>query len=244
MIRAMKTIKHAVKHHYQPTNSSCGYTALSILLSFYDKDVSVEELLTAVKQPLNSKGEPGGSITAELVTWCLSQGFSSELYSFDGLMLDLSWQKLSQNKLLEKIEAAQESRDVLGLGKDYGHRYLKAYAGMLKAGGKLTIQSHVSTTLINELLQTAPVFANVCSNVMDNLGRTKTTGLREFVEDDADGRMYTHSIVIYGLDGEGNYLIADPWRGMRTVDADTLLSSIAMAQIECDNMIFQLAVTK
>lgn len=236
----MKAIKHDVKHHYQPTNTSCGYTALSILLSFYDKDVSVEELLTAVKQPLNDKGEPGGSITAELVTWCLSQGFDSTLYSFDGLMLDISWQKLSQAKLLDKIEAVQESRDVLGLGVEYGSRYLKAYADMMKAGGELTIQSHVTTRLINNLLQTAPVYANVCSNVMNDLGRTRTAELHKYVEDDIEGRLFTHSVVIYGRDTNGNYLIADPWSGMIEIDTDTLLSSITMAQIECDNMVFQL----
>jgi hypothetical protein len=240
----MIPIKHKIQHYYQPTNTSCGYAALAMLLSFYDKEVGVEDLLASVEQPTDDKGEPTGSITTELVSWCLTQGFNSVLYSFDCLMLDLSWQKLTQSQLLEKIEATQGSRDVLGLGVEYGRRYLKAYADMLKAGGRLNLQPHVTTTLLNDLLTESPVYANVCSDVMDNLGRTKTVGLREFVEDDVNGRLHTHSIVIYGIDERGEYLVADPWRGLRTLNADTLICSITMAQIECDNMVFQLTVAK
>ena len=213
-----------------------------MLLSFYGKQVSVENLFSDVTQPTDENGEAAGSITTELISWCLEQGFTSNLYSFDCQMLDLSWHKLSSDELLEKIEANQESRDVLGLGLDYGRRYLKGYATMLQAGGRLTILPHVTSGLIRDLLNNAPVYVNVCSDVMDNLGRTKTVGLREFVEDDTDGRLHTHSIIVYGVDEKGDFLVADPWRGLRTLDAETMLCSISMAQIECDNMLFQLSI--
>jgi len=232
--------QHKITHHYQPTNTTCGYAALAMLLSFYGQEVSVDDLLASVQQPTDKNGDPTGSITTELISWCLKQGFRSKLYSFDCELLDLSWQKLNQSEMRSKIELHATTRDVLGLGNEYAQRYLLGYANMMKAGGELTIAPHVTTKLINELLEQAPVYANVCSDVMDNLGRTKTVGLREFKEDDINGRLHTHSIVVYGTNDAGDYLVADPWRGLRILDPETLLCSITMAQIECDNMIFQL----
>jgi hypothetical protein len=235
-------IVHKITHHFQPTNTTCGYAALATLLSFYDKRVTVEDILKNVEQPLNENGEPGGSITTELIRWCLGEGFASDLYSFDLEMLDLSWQKLSQQEMLKKIEFYATTRDVLGLGQDYAKRYLYGYANMIKAGGKLSTLPHVTTKLLNNLLKDAPLYVNVCSDVMDNKGRTKSTGPRLDEEDDVNGRIHTHSIIVYGMNDTGNYLVADPWSGLRELDAETLLCSISMAQVECDNMIFQLSI--
>ena len=234
------SIQHKIDFALQPTNTTCGYTALSMLLSFYDKKVSTEELTASVEQPTDKDGHPVGSITTELVQWCLNQGFKSHLYSFDCQMLDLSWNKLTQEDLKTKINDFSGSRNVLGLGRDYGQRYMDGYAAMITLGGKLAVLPHVTSELIDTLLATGPVYANVCSDVMDNIGRTETVGLRQFQEDDKDGSLHTHSIVVYGKNEDGDYLVADPWRGPRTLSAETLLCSITMAQIECDNMIFQL----
>lgn len=234
------TIEHKIIHQYQPTNTTCGYAALAMLLSFYDKTVTVDDLVKSVKQPTNKEGDPIGSITTELITWCLSQGFRSKLYSFDCELLDLSWGRLSSEEIIAKIEQHRSSRNVLGLGNEYAKRYLDGYATMMKHGGVLIIQPHVTTKLIDSLLKTAPVYVNVCSDVMDNIGRTKVAGLRQFEEDDEDGSIHTHSIVVYGITDRKEYLVADPWRGPRKLDAETLLCSITMAQVECDNMIFQL----
>jgi hypothetical protein len=236
----MRAIKHSIQHYYQPTNTTCGYAALSTLLSFYDKQVTVEELLENVKQPTFENGKPRGAITTELVIWCLENGFASTLYSFDCEMLDLSWQKLPATELLAKIKANRDRRNVLGLGKEYGQMYMNGYARMIESGGVLKIQPHVTSKLIYELLEVAPVYINVCSDVMDNLGRTKTIGLRQFAEDDEEGSLHTHSIVVYGCEETGDFLVADPWSGLRTIDIEKLLCSITMAQIEGDNMIFQL----
>jgi len=211
-----------------------------MLLSFYGRQVTVEELLESVEQPTDENGDPRGSTTTELVTWCLENGFRSTLYSFDCEMLDLSWQKMPKTKLLAKINANKNRRNVLGLGKEYGQRYMNGYAKMIESGGVLKIQPYVTSSLIYKLLEVAPIYVNVCSDVMDNLGRTKTIGLRQFAENDEIGSLHTHSIVVYGCEENGDFLVADPWRGLRTVDVEKLLCSISMAQIECDNMIFQL----
>lgn len=236
-------IEHKITSHLQPTNSTCGYAALATLLSFYSKEITVEELLKDVEQPTDEDGNPVGSITTELVTWCLTKGLRSDLYSFDCEMLDIAWQSLAQEEIIKKINEHRTSRNVLGLGQSYAERYLDGYINMMKAGGKLTIMPYVTSELIDKLLKNAPVYANVCSNVMNSKGRTKNTALRQSEENDDKGSLNTHSIVIYGKDDESRYLIADPWRGLRKLDAEALLCSITMAQIECDNMIFQLNKT-
>src|SRR5258708_5678154 len=96
----MKATQYTIKHIYQPTNSTCGYAALAMLLSHYGKNVSVDYLLSQVPHPKDEDGNNTGSITAQLAAWSQRQGFKVHMYSFDCLVLDLAWQNLSQKATL------------------------------------------------------------------------------------------------------------------------------------------------
>ena len=62
--------------------------------------------------------------------------------------------------------------------------------------------------------------------------------------DDINGTISTHSIVIYGNDEEGNFLVADPWDGLEVTDPETMLCAITAAEIECDSQCFQFSLKK
>jgi hypothetical protein len=65
--------------------------------------------------------------------------------------------------------------------------------------------------------------------------------VRQEVLDDINGEVGTHSVVIYGNEEGGSFLLADPWDGLTKVEPETLLCAITAAEIECDAMCFQVS---
>lgn len=234
----MKAISHKLTHVFQPTNNTCGYAALTMLMSHYGVKTTVDELLKEVPQPKNDAGETSGSVTAQLVTWVNRQGFATHMYTSEAEVIDLTWQDKSEKQLVAKLKSARGKKVAPVFGKHWTTVYIDAYLEMLKSGSKLTVVHLIRASLIYELLQKGPVFVNICSTVAVGNGRRKSVGIRKSVSDDIKGNISNHSIVVYGNDKDGNFLVADPWDGMIVMDPEKLVISIAAAQIECDNQIF------
>ena len=239
----MQSISHKITHQFQPTNTTCGYTSLSMLMSHYDRDIAVDKLLADVPQGLGSDGEPIGSVSAQLAAWCIGQGFEVEFWSFDFLITDFGWQGLSQDELVQKLEAVKDIRDVSQAGgKEWSRIYVQAYIDFIKAGGTLRVEPHVTTKLLYEKIQTAPIFVNVCPSVMNGTGRMNHSSPR--TPDDIHGTVGTHSVIMYGVAENGDFLIADPWDGLVVKSPETMLCAITAANLECDSQIFQLRVVE
>jgi hypothetical protein len=164
------------------------------------------------------------------------------MYTADFEVIDLSWAKLSKEKMLERMELAKNHRDVPALGKQWSQIYMQSYIDFLKAGGELNIRPYMTTKLLDELLPQGPLLACVCFAVLYNRGRGKDESLRKGKLDDIDGKVVNHSIVIHGKDQKGNYLLADPWEepGFHTIESERLLAAMTASQMECDNLLFQL----
>lgn len=238
----MSVIKHKVKHYYQPTNHTCSQSAMATMLSYFGEDVAPEQIATKIPVNKNEKGEDWGTINQQLATWCLSQDYEVELHTADFQILDLSWAKLSNERLVERMEAAKDKREVPGLGKAWSKIYMQSYIDFVSAGGKLHIHPFMTTNLLDKLIPASPLLLCVCYNVLYDSGRSKDVGLRKSEPDDLNGKLTNHSIVIYGKDNQGNYLIADPWKepGLQTIEPERLLAAMTAAQMECDNLFFQL----
>lgn len=234
----MKAIKHKVNLTYQPTNTTCGYASLSMLLDFYGVKKEVIDLTKEVPQPVDEKGESFGSITAQLVQWCQQNGLSAHMYSFDPMITDLSWSKLSQQKILERLKAVKNNRVAPMIGEYWSKVYVQAYIDMMKAGAKLSVLPTVKSALLYDLLESGPVFVNVCSSVLRGAGRSVNSALRKGESDDVAGSIWNHSIIVYGNDEKGNFLVADPWSGMIKVEPEVMLCSITAAIVECDSQLF------
>ena len=239
----MKPILHDLALCYQPTVTTCGYASLSTLMSHYGQQVSVDTLLRDVPQGLAENGEPIGSITAQLATWCARQGFKVDFWSFDFLITDFGWSGLSQTEVLERLKVVRNIRDVPQVGgKLWSEIYVQAYIDLIEAGGTLHIEPHVTSRLLYEKLQRGPIFVNIAPSVVSGEGRATSPRHDERfdIPDDVHGTIGTHSIVVYGINEAGEFLVADPWYGERTIDTETLLCAIASANIECDSQCFQL----
>lgn len=189
----------------------------------------------------NEKGEPWGTINQQLATWCIKQGLSVEMHTADFQIIDLSWTSLSTDDLLVRLKDVLGSRNIPGLGKAHSQLYVQSYIDFIEAGGRLQIHPYMTTKLINKLLINGPIHALINHNVFFSVGRYRYDGLRRLKLDDKTGKTGNHSVIIYGLDLAGNYLIADPWEkpGFHVVDTEKLLCSMTASQIECDNLFFQ-----
>lgn len=237
----MHAIEHPVKNYLQPTNDSCGYGALATLLSFYEKDITPEQLILDVPEARPEGKDAYGSVTSQLAAWCVNNGFNVQLTTFDFLIIDLEWAKLqTPEEIIERLEAVKDVRNVVSLGDGWSKVYAQEYIKYLRAGGRLEIKPHVTTDLLYEMLEDSPVFVNVSPAPLYNSGRQKSSGLRESVANDTNGHVGTHSVVIYGCKASGEFLLADPWYGLTTVDPETLICAITASQIECDAMCFQI----
>ena len=237
----MKSIEHSLKHQFQPTNNTCGYTALSILLSHYDNNLTPEKLVTEVPQPKDSEGTSHGSVTAQLAAWCQQQGFQVHMYVSDLYILDLSWSDYSSTELLKRLKEVENKREIPIMDSLWVRVYEDAYVSMLENGAKISIVPFITSDLINTLLNEGPVYANICSTALRGKGRDIAyvkKGGRSRELDDINGNIGTHSVVIYGIQDNGDYLVADPWDGKVVVNGEKMVLAIQAAQIECDNQIF------
>lgn len=235
----MDKVQYKIVHYYQPTNDTCGYAALAILLSYYGKTYSPEDIGKMVPQPKDASGTSHGSVTAELAGWCQSQGFRARMYASDMYILDLSWQDKSSRKIKSRLEEIGMKRQISIMDSRWVKIYIDAYVAMIDLGTDLMVVPFITTKLLYELLRDGPIYANICSTANSGRGRTiSQPGLRKTKIDDVNGIVSTHSVVIYGCDEDGNFLVADPWDGMTIVESERMVLAIEAAQIECDNQIF------
>ncbi len=238
----MKKIEHKIVHQYQPTNTTCSPTALSMLLGSYGKHFTVDEISSKVPQVYNEDNEPFGTINQQMATWCISLGFDVSLYTFDCQVIDQSWAELPEKKLLERLDARKNGWTVPSLGVVWTRAYAQSYSDFIKAGGKLTIQPAVTTKLLYSLLRNGPILPCLSFSTLYGAGRTENLGEHDSSDNDINGRAWNHSVVIYGNDENGNFLVADPFKkpGMHVVEPERMIAAISTGQIECDNLIFQL----
>jgi hypothetical protein len=238
----MNKVEYKVKHQYQPTNTSCSPTALSILFSYYGRSDSVDTISKSVPQSLDEKGQELGTINQEMAVWCLMLGFKVSMYTFDVQIIDMSWQSLSKAEVIKRLVAGLDGVTVPSLGKEWSKAYRQSYINFLKADGKLVIQPSVTSELLYKLLEKGPVLPCVCDNTLYGSGKSRHDGKENTIPDDTKGKATNHSIVIYGHDSNGNFLTADPCYkpGRHSISPERMIAAISTAQIECDNLLFQI----
>ncbi len=238
----MKSTTYRVRHQYQPTNTTCSPTALSILLEFYGNKISPLDVEVMVPQSTNDKGEKIGTINQQLATWCISKRYNVVLYTFDCQIIDQSWGELDTAQQLERMKLRKDGWVVPGMGEEWTKQYTQAYIDFISAGGTLHIRPAATTKILYDLLEKGPFLPSVSYSTLYGAARSKNTDEIESVDDDVNGRAMNHSIVVYGNDEDGNFLIADPWKkpGLHTIEPERMLAAISTAQIECDNLLFQI----
>ncbi len=234
----MKQAIYEVVHRYQPTPTSCSQTALSILLSHYNIPKTVDDILAVVPQVKDLDGNDSGSINQQLATWCISLGFDVTLYTFDCQIIDQSWAGLGKDDLVARLKMSMDGYEVPSLGALWSNAYRQAYVDFLEAGGEMHIQPAVTTKRLYELLEYGPILACVSFSTLYGVGRSN----EQSEQDDINGKAWNHTVVIYGNDEDGNFCVSDPLKkpGTHVVEAERMIVAISTAQLECDNLFFQI----
>ena len=91
------------------------------------------------------------------------------------------------------------------------------YMRYLEAGGELVILPDVGSSSIYEKLRHGPVGVSVCTAPLYGHGRISEALPGREIPDDPNGTIGTHSVVVYGNTASGDFLLADPWRGLTQV---------------------------
>lgn len=234
----MKTINYKVVHKYQTLPTNCSQTALSILLSHFGVDMSADVITKAVPQVKDEQGRDSGTINQQLATWCVEQGYKVKMYTFDCQIIDQSWAENTSVEIEDSLRQCIDGWEVPALGKAWSNAYRQAYIDYLRTGSDLVINPQVTSSLLYELLETAPILTCVCFSTLYGTGRTNNDGEPDYV----NGKAWNHSIVIHGVDKQGNFLIADPLQkpGHHVIESERMIAAISTAQIECDNLLFQI----
>lgn len=211
---------------------------MSMLLGHYGIQKGQQEIAGVVPQVKDQNGKDSGTINQQLATWCISLGFEVTLYSFDCQVIDQSWATFSKQEVIARLRAGLNGYEIPSLGSLWSNAYRQAYIDYLEAGGELHIQPAVTSKLLHQLLERGPILSLVSFSTLHGTGR-----MNELAEpDDVNGRAGNHSIVIKGSDQHGNFVIVDSLQkpGIHVVEPERLIAAISTAQLECDNLLFQL----
>ncbi len=238
----MKSLQYSYTPLLQPTNAACTQTATAMLVSHLSSQYKLETILREAPVYTDPNGTELGSSLPELAAWCLGAGFTVTLYTFDSMLIDLSWQDLRSSTLLERLEVVRATRSVRSLGKALSTQYVDDYIQFLQQGGKLVIQSYPSSDLLEQLIRQGPFCVGVNQPTLRGTGHGRSTGLRQSQPDDTHNGIATHAVMIYGRNIAGEFLVADPWGNPSTytIGQDQLIAAIMATQWFCDNVIFQI----
>lgn len=232
-------IHYEFTRYLQPTNHSCAQAAFAMLLSYYDEQLTPDNVLSEVEANKDEQGNDIGSIIQDLARFCVKRGHKTTIHSADFQLLDTTWSALTQKEIRARLDQVRAVRNVPALGDFWVKQYLKSYAKFMDAGGYVKVVQYFSEEYFDELLQHGPFLPTVAPAVLYGDGHTRTedSEVRQAVSDDINGDVGTHSVVVYGKSEVGEYLVADPWYGDKIVTPQALAAACAGAQIECDNLI-------
>ncbi len=232
----MEAVKHDLTHFFQTAEVNCGYTALAMQLSHYGSGLTPEDVYLSAPRIVEDGVERSASLAAQLAAWALGAGYEARLTTFDFLIMDLAWASLDGSALVARLTAVRDTRDVPSLGRALSRTYVDEYVRYLEAGGQLVILPHVSSDSIYEKLRHGPVGVSVCTAPLYGHGRMSEALPGREIPDDTNGTIGTHSVVVYGHTVSGDFLLADPWRGLTQVTRDALICAMTAAEIECDSV--------
>src|SRR4051812_20652479 len=104
----MKDILHSVPIIHQEESSDCVQASAAQLLSFYGIQKTVSEVKSEVPVYIDASGKPLGTSIGHLASYFISLGFEATIHTSDIQLFDPTWNGLSSNELIEKLNVRKE----------------------------------------------------------------------------------------------------------------------------------------
>lgn len=182
----------------QPDETTCGPACLHAVYQYYGEDISLDEVVNAVK---SLKG--GGTLEVFLATHALRRGYSARIYTYNLEVFDPTWFVQGgpdiRQRLVDQLKAKEKPKL---------HTATSGYLDFLDLGGELRFED-LTTSLIRKFLKKGvPVLAGLSATYLYK-------SPREFGPrgdwDDVRGEAAGHFVVLCGYDRDTrNVLVADP----------------------------------
>ena len=240
----MESIEYDIVAIKQNT-SECMQTAGTQLISYFDPNITVQEVLDQVPIYIDEKGEKIGTSPGHLASFFASRGYKTTAHIFDVELFDISWSGITENEVIDNLVKRQEYIPTNSWLSKYHHILAAGWQLYVKEGGKFSFPA-LSSKLLHDLLLQGPVMILVNSTYLNR--QSKQLYLAEtdkFSSDSLRGRSLTHAVIAAGYKDE-KFLIVDPDppEGVdqhRWIESDHILASIMAAQTESDNLIVSIS---
>jgi len=189
----LPSVSLPLERYAQPTNVTCGPTSLRMVMNYYDKPVSQEEIMRHFTL------YPGiGVLDPHMAMAAMDYGFKVKTISYNYRVIHPAWEKLPPDSLLAKLQA------YLPQIKNYKDSVAAAgYIQYLKRGGRIEFQPLDRVLIVNYLKQGMPVIAALDMEYLYAGTIAWSAGKPEHA---------THFVVIHGYNAaKDEFEISDPW---------------------------------
>jgi predicted double-glycine peptidase len=200
---------------------NCGPFALAQVLQYYGEIITAEELIQGTKMVQGI-----GTYESNLALTAKKLGYKTKITTQNLYLFDPTWQELSQNELIVKLqEQEKELKD-----KDLTQS-AQGFIEYLQAGGKLGSET-IDRDLLVDKLGRGPLV----------VGLNMTYLYQEKRPLDKEAKRYGHFVTVSGYDGENDtFTLIDPWHsipfskdGIYQVKSARLIAAIYLAEATFD----------
>jgi len=219
----------------------CVQASAAQIIGFYGVNRSLEEIKKEVPVYISKDGRPLGSSLGHIATYFLTLGFATTIHTVDIQIFDRTWGKLTKEEIIEKLIQRRKYIKHPIYKEEEFDLIFDGYISFLKSGGEISFPIITNKYIFN-LLTKGPIYAVINFQFLNSAPKYAFEN-GQIVRDDIKGDAGTHAVVISGFKNN-RYVIVDPDNnhgGIREIEADHLLGSFYLAQIDYDNLLISLA---
>lgn len=213
----------------QPDDISCGPTCLHAVYDFFNYKIALPDLISDVRNLKN-----GGTLAVYLGIDALKRGFQTRIITYNLMVFDPSWKRLSSVQLIGKLEELHEARTNGKL-----RTAIRAYIKYLKLGGEIVFDMLSPALLKSYFKKNLPLLTGVSATYLYDTKREYGIGNKTFY-DDIKGKPSGHFIVLQGFDEDHKVKVADPYTDdfrkekYYSIEIQRLINSILLGVVTYD----------
>ncbi len=217
-----------VKIRAQPDDITCGPTCLHAIYKYYQKSVSLSEVINDVCMIPS-----GGTLAPFLAIHALQSGFDAKIYTVNVRVFDPTWFHLPASLMIKKLndQIRVKSNEKLKVAST-------SYREFLALGGELYFEDFTADLILRFLNNKVPIIAGLSSTYLYKCAREIPETSQS---DDVKGEPGGHFVILNGYDpATKEVMVTDPYyenpyqNHQYAVDIHHLICSILLGVLTYD----------